>query len=85
MESICNCMMNVHRKGHHQFVTHLLIFAPCYHRGKEFPLIKNMNIKVFISYPWQTGNIEEIQRLIIQNSAVIFISFSVGYNSAIEL
>ena len=51
VKSICNCMMNVHRKRHHQFTVVLLIFTPSYHRGKEFSLIKNVNVEVFISYP----------------------------------
>ena len=55
MEAVRNSMMDIHCKRHYQSVIVQLVLPPSYHRREEFTLIKNVNIKMFVSNPGQIG------------------------------
>ena len=53
-------------------------------RSKELDFIENMDIKVFIPYTWQAGNIKEVWRLMIRSGTVILVPLSVDHHTAAE-
>lgn len=77
-------MMNIHSKRHHKLSVLRFILAPGYHRGKEFPFAKHMDVEMLVSDPRQAGHIKEIRRLVFRNSPNVLILFTIAQKAGMK-